>query len=331
MVLSLTSFKNQYDNVPQRLDFESFDQFEKFLYLLAERPLKGKKDAELISPAVFVTDENSDKYPDAIKEVDKRNPNLGAYYHRKNRNVTGWAGWAAVDVDDVTYDGEIEDALRSRIGDWRYVVYSTASSKITKPKFRIVFQTSRFVDRSEIRAFWYALQSRLDDGGDTQCKDLSRMYFTPAKYADAHNFIFSNPGTPIGVDQLLKEFPYLTEEKPGSTFMDRLPSDLQAKVIEYRKNQMSAQFSWSSYSDCPFWPQRMAQEYVQISSTGWYHKMYQIMVAIASRAIKKNYPISSQEIAELCREFDRNHGNWYENRPLELEADRALEYAYRKT
>jgi hypothetical protein len=57
--------------------------------------------------------------------------------------------------------------------------------------------------------------------------------------------------------------------------------------------------------------------------------MYQIMVALASNALKNKYPITAQEIAQLCRELDMETGNWYENRPLEIEADRALEYAYR--
>jgi DNA-binding Xre family transcriptional regulator len=53
------------------------------------------------------------------------------------------------------------------------------------------------------------------------------------------------------------------------------------------------------------------------------------MVAIAGNAIKKQYPITAQEISKLCRELDMETGNWYENRPLDKEADRALEYVYR--
>jgi hypothetical protein len=57
--------------------------------------------------------------------------------------------------------------------------------------------------------------------------------------------------------------------------------------------------------------------------------MYQIMVAIAGNAIKKEYPITSAEIAKLCQELDMETGNWYANRPLDKEADRALEYVYK--
>jgi hypothetical protein len=58
--------------------------------------------------------------------------------------------------------------------------------------------------------------------------------------------------------------------------------------------------------------------------------MYQIMIAIAGNAIKKGYPITAIQIAELCKDFDACNGNWYENRPIIVEADRALEYVYRK-
>jgi hypothetical protein len=74
----------------------------------------------------------------------------------------------------------------------------------------------------------------------------------------------------------------------------------------------------------------MAMEYQTITGTGWYAKMYQIMIAIAGNAIKKGYPITAIQIAELCKDFDACNGNWYENRPIIVEADRALEYVYRK-
>ena len=57
--------------------------------------------------------------------------------------------------------------------------------------------------------------------------------------------------------------------------------------------------------------------------------MYQIMVAEAGNAVKRGYPITSQQIAELCKQFDIDNGNWYENRPLDKESDIPLEYIYR--
>jgi hypothetical protein len=57
--------------------------------------------------------------------------------------------------------------------------------------------------------------------------------------------------------------------------------------------------------------------------------MYQIMVALAGNAIQAKYPITAKEIAWMCRELDMDTGNWYENRPLDKEAIRALDYVMR--
>lgn len=308
MAISLTLFKSQFDNkTHRRMDFSSFDQLEKLLYGLAKQPKKGKKDAELISPAVYE-----------------------AGTTRSNKNVLAWGGWCAVDVDDVEINGDLNDYVNSRTAGWRYVCYSTASSRPDKPKFRLVFELDRHIQTSDIKHFWFALQSHLNDAGDKQCKDLSRMYYIPATYADSFNFIFSGGNEPLCVSDLLAKYPYVDRAKSGNSFLDRLPPELADQVVNHRKSMMqNTGIYWNSYHDCPFWPKKLAAEYVTITNTGWYHKMYQMMVAIAARAIEKEYPITSSQIAELCKQFDNENGNWYENRPLNVEADRALEYAYR--
>ena len=105
---------------------------------------------------------------------------------------------------------------------------------------------------------------------------------------------------------------------------------MQKKVLEHRKNGMiNTNVSWSSYRDCPFVSKRMIDEYMMISQTGWYAKMYQLMCSIAIRAVRQQYPINASQIAQLCREIDRETGNWYASRPMEVEANNAIEFAYR--
>lgn len=296
-----------YDNkTHRRLNLDSFDDLEKLLYKLAEKPLGGKAEANLISPAVFEPGTT-----------------------RKSENVIEWAGWCAVDVDDVEFEGDIKDELINRFSNYRFVCYSTASSTKDKPKFRLVFPLSNSVRQGRIKAFWFALQTELDELGDKQTKDLCRMYYIPGDYAGAYNFIFSHgDGKPIDPDYLMEKHPF--SERLGDTFLDRLPDAWREQVVEYRKNSLdNDNITWTGYTDCPFWPRRLANEYRSITGTGWYRKMYQIMVATAGNAIKKKYPITAREIAILCKQFDIDTGNWYENRPLETEADRALEYVYR--
>lgn len=296
-----------YDNkTHRRVDFESWHKFTNFLYKLSERKLNGKQDAELITPAIFKPDTT-----------------------RKNDNVIAWAGWAAVDVDDLTFDGDLEHELRNRFGDYDYVCYSTASSSDAVPKFRLVFHLSSSVEQSRIKHFWYALNKELEEIGDPQTKDLARMYYVPATYASANNFIFHNNGNPLDIDYLLARWPY-DDKKNSKVFLDRLPDAWREQIIEYRKGKLdNTDCVWSGYHDCPFWPKTLAAEYISISSTGWYRQMYRIMIAIAGKAIDKQYPITASQIVELCLQFDKETGNWYEDRPMEVEANNALEYAYK--
>lgn len=119
--ISLTLFKNIFDNkTNKRIDAPDFDAFERVLYDLSEKPFGSKEDAMLMSPAIY-----------------EKNTT------RKNDNVTEWAGWCAVDVDDYEPKGDLEDDLVKRFATYRFVCYSTASSKIEQPKFRLVFPLRR--------------------------------------------------------------------------------------------------------------------------------------------------------------------------------------------
>ena len=114
---SLTLFKSVFDNkTHKRVDFNDYAAFERLFFDLAALPLKDKKSATLISPAIYEPDTT-----------------------RSNASVIGWAGWCAVDVDEHIFDGDLEKELLDNYGQWNHIVYSTASSTIEHPKFRIVF------------------------------------------------------------------------------------------------------------------------------------------------------------------------------------------------
>jgi len=70
-------------------------------------------------------------------------------------------------------------------------------------------------------------------------------------------------------------------------------------------------------------------EYRTIGEAGWYTKLYQIMMSIAANAIRRGYPITSEEVERLVREIDMDTGGWYKSRPVRLEAARAVDYALR--
>ena len=307
-VISGTLFRSIFDNKTNKsFSQANWNAFVRVLYDLSTVKRSGKRDAMLMSPAIYEKDTT-----------------------RANKNVIEWAGWCAVDIDDFEVNGDLHDILADRFGHYQFVCYSTASSTQLSPKFRLVFPLTTSVKRDSIKSFWYALNTELGDLADKQTKDLSRMYYIPATYDNADNFIFHNDnGSFIDPSELMFKHPY-AEKSNLNNFFDRLPDEMQKQIIEHRKSQLDkTDVVWSSYRDCPFFPKQLENEYKLINNTGWYHKMYQIMIALAGNAIRNKYPITSAEVAQLCRELDMDTGNWYENRPLDKEADRALEFVYK--
>ena len=254
MEYSLTLFKSVFDNkTAKRMDFTSYHQFERLLFDLAQQNRKDKKSAPLISPAVYI--ENTT---------------------RANDNVTGWAGWCAVDVDEHVFEGDLEKELIDRYGNWNHVVYSTASSTKEHPKFRIVFPLSIHVPKEKIKHFWFALNKELGDIGDPQTKDLSRMYYVPGKYEGAYNFIYNCfSAVDMNPYEIMAKHNYV--EKTGS-LIDNLPREIRKQLLAHRKNEMTnIDVSWSNYRDCPFVNQKLVKEYQVITETGWYTKMLSLI------------------------------------------------------
>lgn len=302
-MVSLTIFDNIYDNkTHKRMDYNSFDEFEAILYKLSEsEKYPTKKDAPLLSPAIY--------QPDTT---------------RANDNVTGWGGFGILDIDD--YQGDLKD-IESKYDKYRYVCYSTASSTVENPKFRLVFPLTQHIDKDDIKHFWYALNKEIGDIADAQTKDLSRMYYVPAKYKNSFNFIFSHNGDIMNPSDLMEKYPYV---KPNQTMFDRFPEAIQKALLERKRNELNnTNFSWTSYRDCPFVNKKQIDEYKTITDTGWYAKMYQIMLTTAGNAMSKGYPITPKEIEYICRDLDIDTGGWYQKRDLEKEAARAIEFVFK--
>ena len=216
-----------------------------------------------------------------------------------------------------------------------FICYSTASSTRDHPKFRLVFPLTRAVGSEEIRHFWFALNREFGMVGDTQTKDLSRMYYVPAQYPNAYNFIFTHCADRyLDVDDLLKRHEY-NDNSASTNFIDRLPPETQKRIIEQRQQELEKgkqDITWNSYKDCPFVNRRLINDYKQIAhidGSGRYSMIYKIMTSIACNAVKRKYPITEYEIVDLVRGLDRETSNIYAKRPLNVEASRAIEFAYR--
>ena len=207
-MVSLTIFDSIYDNkTDKRMDYESFDEFESVLYRLAESDkYLTKSKAPLISPAIYLPDTT-----------------------RANTNVVAWGGFGIVDVDD--YLGDIAD-IESIYEKYKYVCYSTASSKVSHPKFRLVFPLTSHIDKDDIKHFWFALNKEIGDIADAQTKDLSRMYYIPNTYKNSFNFIFSHDGDVMNPLDLMSKHSYI---EPNKGILASFPVAIQEAIIKDRK------------------------------------------------------------------------------------------------
>lgn len=321
---SLTAFKSIYDNQTHRqIHHDTWESFEKMLYGMAKLPgyklkkgefraPKGVKASPLITPATYRSDVT-----------------------RSNDGVIEWSGWAALDIDNHQFEGNLEQELKQKFGEYYYVCYSTSSSKTEYPKFRLVFPLTTPVQKEKIKHFWFALNKEFDDLGDGQTKDLSRMYYVPAVYPDANNFIFTNLGNFIDPFTLMSKHDYVQKRSTLNIF-DEVPSNIQKMLLAQREYMLqesaNKNYNWNSYDDCPFVNKSMISDYRAIANTdgtGRYTMIYKIMTSIACNAINRQYPITPFQLEELIRQLDKDTSRCYSKRPFHIESVTAIEYAYR--
>lgn len=316
----ITVFDSLYDtNTAKTITKRNWCKFRQFLSELAEIEYT-KQTAPLISPAVY--EEGTT---------------------RSNANVVAWGGWCAIDVDTHPFSSmnEIEQYLLENHSEKQYICYSTASSTINKPKFRLVFPLTHWITKREtIQKFWWSLNKEFGGLVDKQTKDVSRMYFVPASYKESDNnfFFWHNEGASINPDKLI--FAHGANElfitaSASTSFIDMLPEKMKQSVIDYRKQQLESNgkyYSWTSYRDCPFVNKERVNEYrgiVMRGDEGRYRGLYQLMVSIAASAIKKHYPIQPNEVCDLVLEIDGAIDGLYQRRKIQPESERAIAFVYR--
>lgn len=310
----ITTFKNLYDKDTTKVtEFTTWEDFAIFLGKLSSVRHESKKSAPLISQAVF-------KEPVGDPEKDGR----------KNINVVEWSRWAVFDIDTEGYTSNVISEVREALGEYSYVLSSTASSRKDHPKFRIYFELESTVPHDKIKHFWHALVTETNLGVDKSCKDLSRCYYIPGKYPNAFHFFDINEGKAISPDDLMERHKYV-ELSPKNS-LDGLPDTIKNAMMNHRRKMLTNfDVNWTNYRDCPFMPKQAVEEYKQIAhidNSGRYYAIYQIMVKIAVRALKERYPITPDDIVKLIRELDMDTANRYQKRPLKLEARRAIDFAF---
>ena len=307
---SITPYRHIFDtDTSRRIDMDSWEELLTLLYTMhKEDHYKNKKDATLISSAV---------YKDGCT--------------RANDNVLHWSRWCALDIDE--FPGSVEE-IKDLAQGYAFAAYSTASCREDKLKFRLILPLTSTVRKDDIPAFWNALNTKFIEVLDAQCKDQSRMFYVPGQYEGAFNFFTYEDGPFVDPHDLMSEFPFVRKE---SDIVSMLGDDVKSMLVKHRVRKTTDPcntITWTSWRDCPFVNKKAVEEYAQITDTGWYRKLYSIMVGIAAISMKKGYPISEFEIAQLAVEIHNDYSKVqrpdYDKRNFLDEARRALNHVLTK-
>ena len=122
------------------------------------------------------------------------------------------------------------EEIESKYERYKYLCYSTASSSVQHPKFRLVFPLTKWIKKENIKHFWFALNKEIGDIADAQTKDLSRMYYIPSQYKNSFNFIFSHDGEVMDPDDLMVRHKYVL---PAESIYDRFPDAIKKGLMEH--------------------------------------------------------------------------------------------------
>lgn len=314
----ITIFDSKYDNrTNKKISKRNWSQFKNFFKKLSELKYT-KSTAPLISPAIYKKGST-----------------------RSNTNVISWGGWAALDIDSHSFNNtkEIGEYMSNNHEEKSYICYSTPSSSIDKPRFRLVFPLSSWVHGVQtVQKFWFSLNKEFSGMVDEQTKDASRMYYVPATYLEStNNFFWIQNGNPIDPNSLIEKHgaeDFFVPSMGNGSFLDMLPEGMKEEVVKFRKRQIhndGKYFAWTNYKDCPFVKREQLARYKEIvftRSEGRYRGLYQLMVSIAGSAVSRGYPITSKELIDLILEIDMDIDGYYKNRKISVEVERALAFVY---
>ncbi len=235
---------------------------------------------------------------------------------RNKGDIISTSLWIACDIDNIKdkYFTQIIDMFKK----YEFIIYNSASCRQDDIRFRIVFPISRQINVKEYRHFWINLDKSFENILDKQTKHIERMQGMPAQFENAFNFIASNDGMIIDVDDILSKFEYID-------------NDVSVKFPLLLKNvhkKLTNNYTWSSHTNCPFVQKDIVDKFHSLynqDGVGKYVLTYSMMCSIAQRAVFLKYPINVKEIVALMKEIDYN--NIYKGRNWEVEAQNAINFA----
>lgn len=297
-------FSGFYENVAQKCEAKDWGEFVTIMKAMSDvegyKPAMGdyQRKQPLVSPAI---------YGDETK--------------RLNDNVIGW-DFIMLDIDDGI---DSLDLVKEHFKAFNYIIYSTANCTKEKLKIRVCVPLHKNAPKDKLHGLWWALNEWCSGILDAQTKDRSRMHYIPAKYTnkgEEYTHMFDvNVGIDLNWEQLTKRY-VAPLEKDKFKVVNPL-RDLKRKVYLGAKASPSTNIQ---DRNCPFVYQQMIDEYRLTPAGGHHGAIYKFMVKMCYNAKKIDYPISTDELADMAKQVDDIDGGFYDEKKLLGNAVDALNY-----
>ncbi len=260
---------------------------------------------------------------------------------RLNANVTGWGGWAALDVDNDLIYTSIEDAQAAMEAmGLSYLIYTSTKAKPNHHRFRLMFPLTRELDAEEAKTAWKALvQYFAPVGPDASCKDISRIYGAPSFFEPAEDgntdpysvFEFKIDGNALNIDEVLAA--YVPPSEPSWTPRTPAPSEpsesMDAPSFPFPEARKTIPYGSTIYSS-PVVRADFVNEYLNLPKGAHHLGLYTFMARVAGRAKAKGFRLDVNELVAYARQLDgispikTANERWTR---IRTEAERALRFA----
>jgi len=147
---------------------------------------------------------------------------------RRVEDIEYLAPFVCLDLDAPGWSlARLRDALQGL----RMIVYTTASSTLAHPRWRLIVALDRTYSVAEHRRVWKWFNLALNGEVDTQTKDASRISYFPAQYTGANNQFHVFDGIKMEIDVVLLQMPADEPPRPVAPASLNVPSG-QIQLIE---------------------------------------------------------------------------------------------------
>lgn len=237
------------------------------------------------------------------------------------------SGMVILDIDDgMQIDEAAERVTEAGVAAF---IYTTASHRDDRHKFRVGLPLARAVDAETYRSAWAAWNFVFDEVADPSKRGAESLFYLPGTYPSGRGRFLQFSGSILTADDLINVIGLPVEEtrpielrSPGKGRSVASQSSMSAN----ERASIDCSESKSIY-DSRLVSDSAINAYLD-TAQNWYHARYRFMCSVAATAARRRVPITAFELRDLFNQLDQIDGGFYgsaeDQQALLVEAQRAI-------